>query len=549
MRKIIEFSLKRIYREGLTSLAVPMLAFSLVLLLSVLGGVYAQMEAEYEDMMTNHEITVEVSDSDGTATSGLKIGELYLSQLTDPDAVFSMHGYIKNLVLKRELDIVGENAQTSSVMLIGLDDESKIGYFADAYSLVNAVIISYDPAVEIDYFEGFDAGIFESDYTNSSSGYCVISEDLMEFVNDGLLEFSTIYRMGPNTRIKDFWLKVAGTVSNAADGEFDSVAFTSVRNLNYIAQTTKNEVLETSAFIYNDQRITFYSYEITITLDLPVVGSLVGITAVEAFGATSTDGDAEVCFFDGYDESVLQSNAYVCLVSEDILESVHEGTLDVFVRSKENAIANPVEVGMEVVGTVSGAGERLVFAPFWTVSELGVESDGLPPHTELVRATISDNSMLSAFKQTAYRTFKEVGVFFNPKVFSMTVFDYEFYNKTETIMQTIFFINIVSPVIYVLTSGLGFIASSVTTRRRKDEFAIMRSIGVGRGGIFLGAVLEQAVLCSVGVIIGTAVFSLTWDYVFIERSLIFFGCYMFGTVFSAARAAGTDVLRLLREKE
>jgi len=371
----------------------------------------------------------------------------------------------------------------------------------------------------------------------------------MEFVNNGLLEFSTIYRMGPNTRIKDFWLKVAGTVSNAADGEFDSVAFTSVRNLNYIAQTTKNEVLETSAFIYNDQRITFYSYEITITLDLPVVGSLVGITAVEAYDATSTDGDAEVCFFDGYDESVLQSNAYVCLVSEDILESVHEGTLGVFVRSKENAIANPVEVGMEVVGTVSGAGERLVFAPFWTVSELGVESDGLPPHTELVRATISDNSMLSAFKQTAYRTFKEVGVFFNPKVFSMTVFDYEFYNKTETIMQTIFFINIVSPVIYVLTSGLGFIASSVTTRRRKDEFAIMRSIGVGRGGIFLGAVLEQAVLCSAGVIIGTAVFSLTWDYVFIERSLIFFGCYMFGTVFSAARAAGTDVLRLLREKE
>jgi len=60
---------------------------------------------------------------------------------------------------------------------------------------------------------------------------------------------------------------------------------------------------------------------------------------------------------------------------------------------------------------------------------------------------------------------------------------------------------------------------------------------------------EQAALCALGVALGCILFTLTWDYVFIERPLIFLGCYMLGAVISAARAAGTDVLRLLRDKE
>jgi len=61
--------------------------------------------------------------------------------------------------------------------------------------------------------------------------------------------------------------------------------------------------------------------------------------------------------------------------------------------------------------------------------------------------------------------------------------------------------------------------------------------------------LEQTLLCVVGAALGCVLFRLTWGHVFIERALIFIGCYMLGAAISAVRAAGTDVLRLLRDKE
>jgi ABC-type antimicrobial peptide transport system permease subunit len=164
-------------------------------------------------------------------------------------------------------------------------------------------------------------------------------------------------------------------------------------------------------------------------------------------------------------------------------------------------------------------------------------------------ARLADNLELVDFKQTAVRTFKDVGTFFNVQVFSMTIYDSVFYEITEALMQTIFFIDIATPFIYFIAVCVGFIASFLLTRRRKGEFAMMRSVGVSKAGIFMGALFEQTMLCAVGVALGCFLFTLTWDYVFIERPLIFLGCYMLGAAVSAARAAGTDVLRLLRDKE
>ena len=153
------------------------------------------------------------------------------------------------------------------------------------------------------------------------------------------------------------------------------------------------------------------------------------------------------------------------------------------------------------------------------------------------------------FKELATRTFTRVGIYFNPQVFAMTIYDAEFYDITEAFSQTIFFIDIATPFVYVLAVCVGFIASFLLTRRKIGEFAIMRSVGVNKMGIFFGTFLEQALLCAVGAALGSLLFTMTWGYVFITQPLIFLACYMLGVLVSAAKAAGTDVLRLLRDKE
>jgi hypothetical protein len=279
-----------------------------------------------------------------------------------------------------------------------------------------------------------------------------------------------------------------------------------------------------------------------------VVGSLVGITAIRAYSGFSRESGANLEFFEGYDENIFREHERICVVSEDALGMMQDGMLTVEVRSR-GTHTNTVEVALRVVGIATGVKGSVVFAPFLTVSELGAGSDRMPPHTELIQAIVADNRQLDEFKETALRTFKDVGIYFNPQVFAMTIHDSEFYNITEVLQQTILFIDIATPIVYFMTVCFGFIASFMLTRRRKAEFAIMRSVGVNRFAIFFGALFEQSALCAIGVAAGSVLFSLTWGYVFIAQPLIFLICYVLGAIFSAARAAGTDVLRLLRAKE
>jgi hypothetical protein len=256
-----------------------------------------------------------------------------------------------------------------------------------------------------------------------------------------------------------------------------------------------------------------------------------------------------VYYYSGYSESLFTSDEAVCIVSGDMLALAENGVLRLNVRSKALANAAPVETELKIAGTVAESEMGLVYVPFSLASALGSASDGQPPHTESLRATIRDNRELVAFKETARRSFTRPGVFFNPRFHAMTIFDADFYDITEALMQTIFFIEITTPFVYAISVCVGFVASFLLTRRRKAEFANMRSVGVNKRVIFAGALFEQFTLCALGVLVGCGVYAFTWGNVLYGPSAIFLGCYTLGAIVSALKAAGTDVLKILREKE
>jgi len=538
-----------------------------------MGGIKTRMEEEYEDTIRNYPIYIEVSDGDGTSTGGLEIGESYLAQFTDPDALWSLSGYVEDVKLRRTLDVMGAETPPVSAQLVTLGWHEHIPYIATDYNAgvtwrrpgagsggyPDVVTEAYpDPDVYIEPLEwvdedkyGFYYGIENEDgtWTTELLWNILISEDLLEYVENGMLSFSIVQRMGPNTRIHPFVRPVSAVVkgSNAsmifADWEFH-------RHVQWTMGQYGIAALSGTMYLLPDETIMTRAsnYEVSIVPDTPVVGTLTGITSFDAADALNPDLGVKIAIYDGYDESILRTDENVALVSEDVLDWAEDGELFIAVRSRTNAISDP-EAQLKIIGTVSGAGEGLVFAPFSMVSQLGVESDERRPYTEIMNAMLSDNRDLVSFKQAAVRTFKDVGIFFNVQVFSMTIYDSVFYGITEALMQTIFFIDIATPFVYLIAICIGFVASFLLTRRRKGEFAMMRSVGVSKTGIFIGALFEQTMLCAIGVALGFVVFALTWDYMFIERSLAFLGCYMLGAAISAARAAGTDVLRLLRDKE
>jgi len=404
MRFVLAYFSKLLPREGFKSLTIPALAFVLVFLINLMGGIKAWLIAEYDGMMDDYKITAEVSDLTGVIVDELVVTPNYLALFTDPAVMFSLQEFVDGLYLKRTLIVETlEGVGSKSLCLIGI---SAIG--ADE-------TLDPESGVVITFFEGYDAGIFE---TNKS--VCVVSSDIYE-----------------------------------------------------------------------------------------KIGTMASLSVRSQFEA------AEV------------------LIKAEVFE--------VFIET--------VETELSVVGTIEGVGSGLIYAPFQTVSALGSASDGQPEYSERLSVTLLDNRRLSEFKQEAWHSFSRVSPVFSNLPFAMTIYDSVFYDTVESLQRNIILVNTATPVIQFIAISIGFIASFLLTRRRKPEFALMQSVGIHKLSVFLGALLEQTALCTIGTLLGCLLALLAWQHVSVMQSVIFLGFYILGALFFATKAAGTDVLKILQDKE
>jgi len=508
-----------------------------------MNGVQTQMQEQYEYMMDSFEISIVVSDAFGGTTDRFAPGEAHIERFTDPETLWSLADFVTDIQLRRTLEIIdqSDDEEMLKASLMGIEPLTEEGIrayykhfgFPEADNMILELSDEYLDILE-EYAE-YDISL--GDLTDIA----IISEDLMEHVKDGVLTTAFIEQRGPNVRVNENQFNVAGVLRNSG---LETLIITSNSTLSYISMQLFGLWISPSPMVTDggfELAVTF-SDEITVMSQSgSELGSLIGITPAVI------DDDTEISFTQGYDKHIFATNEHVCVISDDMSVLVEDGILRTHVFLQAGVKLSAAEVELKVVGTV--AAEKTVFAPFLSIHEIAGESAGFPQYTEVLQAVVADNRKLNEFKENAMRVYKDIGVFFNEQTFAMTIHDAEFYDITEALQQTIFFIDIATPFVYVLSISIGFVTSYLLTRRRKAEFANMRSIGVNKIAIFFSALFEQTVLCAVGVAIGCGLFTLTWDYVFIEEPLIFLGCYVLGAIFSAANAAGTDVLRLLRAKE
>jgi len=207
-----------------------------------------------------------------------------------------------------------------------------------------------------------------------------------------------------------------------------------------------------------------------------------------------------------------------------------------------------IEKELTVIGTVAGAGYGMVYSPFWTINELASEIDDSFVYSELLNVTLNNNSEMSDFKTIAALTFPRTSPFRDSRPFAITVYDSEFYETLEPLRQNMIVVDIATPFIYILSIAIGFLTSVLLTRRRRAEFAIMRSIGVSKWVVFTSALLEQILLSIAGAALGFAFVAAAWGYASLTRPAIFLACYLLGAIFAAFGAAGTNVMKVLRDR-
>jgi ABC-type antimicrobial peptide transport system permease subunit len=571
---VIKYFIKRLPREGFKSLSIPVLALILVFLINLLFGVKFWYEEEYDYAMNTLPVRAVVSDGDGFNTDGLEIHDKIIDIMVNPDAHWSLSELVEDVQMKRTLHIVEkpeiEASEPIETSVFGFSTDIALNHLPqflnyiqdDIYSDLNghSEVTFFDNILELHSESlqqiGLDttANDFDlNDFDILSWNFLwpsFISENLLDYINDGYIYLRYSEVRGPNLRTWDFHLPVFGTISESSAGQ--NIIITSLDFSNFIYRNIGGHVSYNWFHVVHEGQEVGIGYstigmEVIPQLTSENLGTIIGISHIYA-DETLNDNNVQIEFFERYDARVFEGNGLYAIVSEDFHDIAENGKLNTFVRSVNNAI-NDVEAVFTIVGTVSGLGEGIIYIPFWTATELGMESDGGTPVTESLSVTIADNWRISEFKEIANRTFSRPGTFFNPLTYAMLIYDAEFYDITETLIQTIFFIETATPFVYVISIAVGFIASFLLIRRRKSEFAVMRSIGVNRKHLFMGALFEQTMLCATGAGLGTLLFNFIWGYMFWDVPLIFTACYTMGAIITATGASGADVLKILRSRE
>ena len=449
MRFFFAYSLKRLPREGLRSLSVPLIAFTLVVLINALGGIRDWLEMQYEDIMDNFPIRAELSDLLGENTDELYIDMRNIGLFTNPDAPMSLYSYTSNLVLSRSFETVLEDTDMD-VNLIGTTSLDIDEYF----TLEDDVIVTF--------FDGYDESALLS-----NEPVAIVSEDLLSLVHDGRLNLTM------QEHLEDEWIFPA-----------------------YIVQIHMGTI--------NGEHWEVFVHEDDLSDD--------------GWGGLAWDVEDEI---DPGDIPYI-------LVEGEVLTT---------------------DISLSVIGTISGAGSDTVYSPFWFVSEIAEEFTGLPPYSQRLSMTVADNRELHHLKGVASMTYSHVRPIGSTREFAMVVYSLEFYETLEPLRQNAILVDVALPIVYIISIAVGFLTSMLLTRQRKAEFAVMRSIGINRGDIFVGALGEQFVLCLIGAVLGLSLIAVFWGYLSFLHPAVFLACYTLGAAFSAARAAKSNVLAILRDRE
>ena len=103
---------------------------------------------------------------------------------------------------------------------------------------------------------------------------------------------------------------------------------------------------------------------------------------------------------------------------------------------------------------------------------------------------------------------------------------------------------------FVAVIAIGFFLCFLLARGRKPEFAVMRMLGESRLQVTLKALLEQALLCLLGILLGAAVLLIAGQGIpNLATCGIILGCYTLGAALAVLMTVRVDVMDILRDKE
>lgn len=294
---------------------------------------------------------------------------------------------------------------------------------------------------------------------------------------------------------------------------------------------------------------------------------LEGANCIEALGGITEE---DVVWNTGEDASVLQGTEQKCIVSRELLEKKgwklgDRVTLCQYYYYREDErrselFMNPLQTAeYEIAGYVDMTGSldgqftapTDIIVPFHVVRR-SYEQEGIPFFASAASFTLSDALQINAFKQEMKDLgFKSV----SPTVpdsslngVALNVNDAAFIQTAQHLRQVIDTVQAFFPFLLVLIVCVGYLATLLLLQSRKNEMALLRSIGINRRKCFRLFFVDQLTLVITGVVAGSVLSVLVqgnYGGGSVLAGVLVGFCYMAGNSLALWKLLGVSVMEAL----
>lgn len=294
--------------------------------------------------------------------------------------------------------------------------------------------------------------------------------------------------------------------------------------------------------------------------------NLIGLTRLSTDNNVVQDGNVVITYLENYNDSIFLSNESVCIVSTDQYQTLpkdDEGNCYLRLAVGDSGYNKDAfaEQRLKVIGTYEG-NSRNIYCPWEIIKSLSVKITGML-HADSLSFSIKDNLQLDTFRELLARYFTNVDITGAVKNYTasdvLTSYEYAItiydgiLNKTiSRIKANIEVLEILRPIIIIISLLIGFLASFLFVRNRKLEFAVMRSLGTKKGMIFGEAFIEQFILGIIGAALGLIAYYVWYHFEIMPpwgSIIAFLLCYMIGSSLFVSLIVNVKVMAILKEKE
>lgn len=279
----------------------------------------------------------------------------------------------------------------------------------------------------------------------------------------------------------------------------------------------------------------------------------------------------EITFLEGVDESVLETTQKVCILDADLMEKNglrlgEDFMLTIFyyryaLDGSEVFIEPLTTDTYQIVGRVQIEDYRGGWMPPEAILPLdcvreAYHSQGIDFYADSGSFVVKDPFQLNALKEQMYHD-----VMFLPVITralprydgnALTIMDEAFIRSAETLQGNLALLQGMLPFLVAIVIFIGYLCSYLSLQSRREEYALMRSLGTGRGRSFLLLFGETALVAAGASLLGSlAAFWLlgTKAVVLVLAGGLFFLAFLLGTTAALLALYRLSVMEMLSKND